>query len=68
VNGAAQVGGEFTGFDWPAALALAAEGTRLFPGDLLAGPYAAAMEGIGAGAEVEVECDGIGVLAQRVAG
>ena len=34
----------FKGFDWRAALSLAAEGTKLYPGDLVAGPGAAEVE------------------------
>jgi fumarylacetoacetase-like protein len=60
--------GVFSHFDWPAAVALAAEGTKLYPGDLIAGPGAALVEGVASGSRVEVEVDGIGVLEQRVAG
>jgi hypothetical protein len=52
------------GFDWHAALALAAEGTRLYPGDLIAGPACGLVEEIARGSRVEVEVEGIGVLEQ----
>jgi hypothetical protein len=68
VDGAVQASGAFSGFDWPAAVAFAAEGTRLYAGDLVAGPGAAVVETITPGSRVEVEVDGIGVLEQRIAG
>ena len=55
-------------FDWDAAVSLAALGTRLFPGDLLAGPTCGLVEGIAPGSAVQIELDGIGVLEQRIAG
>ena len=48
--------------------AFAAAGTRLYPGDLLAGPTAGCVEGIAHGSAVEIEVEGIGTLEQRVAG
>ena len=57
--------GEFSGFDWAAARDLSADGTRLYPGDLLAGP-ALEVVTIGEVARVEVEASGIGVLDQVV--
>lgn len=54
-------------FDWEAARVLAARGTRLYPGDLLAGPACGSVE-VAPGSVVEIEVDGIGVLEQRVAG
>ncbi len=54
------------GFDWAAAVALAAANTTLYPGDLLAGPVREEIPGA-PGSVVEVEIDGIGVLAQRIA-
>lgn len=54
------------GFDWAAARALAAENTRLRPGDLLAGPVLQPHEGIESGGFV-VGFDGIGELAAFVA-
>ena len=53
--------GAFVGFDWPAAVALAAERTRLLPGDLLAGPGLGVVE-VAAGSSAELEVEGIGVL------
>jgi len=58
----------FTDFDWAAAVAFAADGTKLYPGDLIVGPTAAVVESIVPGSSVEVEVDGIGVLEQRIAG
>jgi hypothetical protein len=55
-------------FDWGAAVALAALGTRLYPGDLLAGPTCALVGGIARGSAVEIEVEGIGTLEHRVAG
>jgi hypothetical protein len=57
--------GAFVGFDWAGALALAAEGTSLRPGDLLAGPGLAVIE-VEAGSGVELEVESIGVLDQGV--
>ena len=57
----------FGGFDWPAARDLAATGTKLMSGDLLAGPPARAEE-IPRGGVVELELAGIGVLEQTVGG
>jgi Fumarylacetoacetate (FAA) hydrolase family/Rv2993c-like, N-terminal len=56
------------GFDWDAAAALAADGTRLLPGDLLAGPSSGNVGGIPPGSAVELEVGAIGVLTQRVVG
>jgi hypothetical protein len=54
-------------FDWAAATALAAAGTALYPGDILAGPALEECVGVAAGATVSLEIDGIGTLEQRVA-
>lgn len=51
-------------FDWDDAVALAAAGTVLYPGDVIAGPAREARE-VGGGT-VQVEIDGIGALEQRV--
>ena len=51
-------------FDWPDALHLAAERTRLFPGDVLAGPAYGLVEAVAPGSRVEVELAGIGPLTQ----
>jgi hypothetical protein len=53
-----------TAFDWSAAVTLAAERTRLYPGDLLAAPSCGFVEGIGRIAQIEVA--GIGTLEQRI--
>jgi hypothetical protein len=53
-------------FDWEAARALAAENTRLRPGDLLAGPVRELHEEIASGGFV-VSFDGIGELSAFVA-
>lgn len=53
-------------FDWGTAIALAADGTRLYPGDVVAGPTCV-VDDIPAGAAVEVAVVGIGVLTQRLA-
>ena len=57
---------EADGFDWAAAVELAATGTALYPGDILASP---AGEPIAAdpGGVVTVEIRGIGGLEQRLA-
>jgi 2-keto-4-pentenoate hydratase/2-oxohepta-3-ene-1,7-dioic acid hydratase in catechol pathway len=54
-------------FDWPAATALAAERTRLYSGDLIAGPSCGLVDGIAPGSVVEVVVDGIGTLGLRIA-
>lgn len=51
-------------FDWEAAVAFAAAGTALRPGDVLAGPCAAPVGPIAG--TVELDLPGIGVLAQIV--
>lgn len=66
VDGAERAAAAFTGFDWQAAVSLAAEGTKLYPGDLVVGPGAAEVAGLAPGSLVEIDVDGIGVLAQRV--
>jgi hypothetical protein len=64
VDGGEALRGRFGAFDWPAARDLAGSGTTLRPGDLLAGPALRPVE-IAAG-EVELEVEGIGVLAATV--
>ena len=49
-------------FDWDAAVAIASDRTRLHPGDLLAVPGGALVEGLEARDAVEIDVDGIGVL------
>ena len=53
-------------FDWQGAQDLAADRTRLYPGDLLVGPALAAVDGIPHGSSIELEVPGIGVLEQAV--
>ena len=55
------------GFDWSAATALAAAGTHLHPGDVLAGPVRDRRE-VTAGESVPLDVEGIGALEQRVVG
>jgi hypothetical protein len=64
-DGEERLRGRFQGFDWLAARDLAAEGTRLRAGDLLAGPALGSV-GVEPGASVELEVDTIGVLTQGV--
>ena len=47
-------------FDWHAAVGLAADRTKLYPGDLVAGPSCGVVEPIAPGVTVEVVVDGIG--------
>ena len=54
------------GFDWDAAVALAARNTVLYPGDVLAGPAAEPLS-VEDG-HVEIEIEGVGTLEQRVVG
>jgi hypothetical protein len=54
-------------FDWEAARAVAAAGTELRTGDLLAGPAAGEVSGIPAGARVALAVDGPGELVLTVA-
>lgn len=61
VDGRLAETGAFVGFDWQAALTLAAERTVLRPGDLLAGPGLGVVE-VAAGGSVELEVEGIGIL------
>lgn len=65
VDGEEQRSGSYDGFDFPGARELAAEGTVLRPGDLLGSPALEPVP-IEGGTEIEVEVDGIGVLAQRL--
>jgi hypothetical protein len=65
VDGDERLRAAFPGFDWTAACDLAAAGTRLYPGDLLAGPSLSPVE-VAPGGTVEIEVPDIGVLAQIV--
>ena len=64
-DGREVAGGRLQRFDWGAARDLAADGTRLYPGDLLAGPALEAVT-VSKAARVEIEVAGIGVLDQVV--
>ncbi|MBA3376303.1 MAG: fumarylacetoacetate hydrolase family protein [Actinobacteria bacterium] len=67
VDGDERLRARFDGFDWEAARALAADGTTLRAGDLLAGPSPGIVRDLVPGSSVDVEVDGIGVLSQIVA-
>jgi len=54
-------------FDWRKAIALAADGTKLYAGDLVAGPSCGVVEAIAPGITVDVLVDGIGELDAVVA-
>ena len=54
------------GFDWSSAVQLAAAGTALYPGDILAAPASEPLVGE-PGGEVTIEVDGLGALEQRLA-
>ena len=56
----------FEGFDWRAAQELAAEGTTLSPGDVIAGPALGVVERIEPATVVELEVEGLGKLSQSV--
>lgn len=66
VDGENRLRGRFGGFDWTAARALAAEGTVLKPGDLLAGPALGTVGSLGPGSSVELEVEGVGVLSHTL--
>lgn len=66
VDGAEAARGTSGPFDWDAASALAAAGTLLRPGDVLAAPVSVRLDGL-EGGEIEVEGAGIGTLRQSVA-
>jgi uncharacterized protein DUF2437 len=59
--------GATDGFDWPTALELAASGTALYPGDILAAPASEAIVAA-LGDVVEIAIDWIGSLEQRFGG
>jgi hypothetical protein len=66
VNGIERAREAPDGFDWQAAVSLAADRTRLYPGDLVAGPMCGLVEGVAVGSAVEIETGGIGILEQHV--
>jgi hypothetical protein len=53
-------------FDWVAARDFAADGTRLHPGDVLAGPSSPRVVGPGATSAVALESESLGTLRQTV--
>ena len=68
IDGKPLLAGTFDGFDWAAAVELAALGTVLRAGDVIAGPGLELVEGITPGSAVELEVDAIGTLGQSVVG
>lgn len=62
VDGEERLSGRFDAFDWTAARDLAANGTVLRPGDLLAAPAAGTVENIAPGSSVQLTIEGIGEL------
>jgi len=60
--------GRFNGFDWASARDLAASGTVLRPGDILAGPALGRVDAIEPGGAVELEIETIGTLQQSTSG
>lgn len=66
VDGTERLRQAATPFDWADAVALAAEGTRLYAGDLVAGPSCGVVDGVAPESAVDVEVAGIGVLELRV--
>lgn len=65
VAGRLELAGAFVGFDWPAALALARDGTVLRAGDVICGPGLGLVE-VEPGGSLELEVEGIGVLDHAV--
>jgi len=66
IDGGEHARGTLADFEWSAARDLAADGTRLYPGDLLVSPTLAAVDTVPSGSSVELEVPGIGVLEQVV--
>jgi hypothetical protein len=62
-----EVDGSAPEFDWAAAVELAAAGTVLHPGDIVASPPLETFEDVEAGGSVSLEIDGIGTLHYRIA-
>jgi 2-keto-4-pentenoate hydratase/2-oxohepta-3-ene-1,7-dioic acid hydratase in catechol pathway len=54
-------------FDWGRAREFAADGTALYPGDILLGPAVGCVDGLGPSSVIELAVEGIGVLYQSVA-
>jgi len=67
VDGEERLSAAFPSFDWNAARAFAAAGTKLRPGDLLAGPSAGAVAGLEPGTRVTLVADAVGSLTAIVA-
>jgi len=65
VDGDERLQGRLDGFAWSAARDLAARGTVLRPGDLLAGPAAGRVDAIPPETLVELDVTGIGTLSGR---
>ncbi len=66
IDGRERVRDTLGDFDSQGAHDLAADGTRLYPGDLLVGPALAEVDGILHGSSIELEVPGIGALEQVV--
>jgi hypothetical protein len=66
VDGSERLRASFGGFDWERARVLAAEGTALVPGDLLAGPSLGIVADLAPGTSVDLQVEGVGVLGQSV--
>ena len=66
VDGDPRLDTSLDSFDWSAARDLAAEGTRLRPGDLIAGPAAGIVDTVTVGSVVEIDVESIGTLRQVV--
>lgn len=65
VDGEERLRGRFEGFDWSATRGLAAERTRLYPGDVLAGPPLPPVD-VEPGSTIEIVVPDIGALAQSL--
>ena len=66
-DGATEASGLAGGFDWEAAIGLAAAGTALRTGDVVAGPSVCVLDGIADGA-LTLAVDGIGTLGCELVG
>jgi hypothetical protein len=66
VDGEESFRGDVAAFDWEGARRQAADGTVLFPGDLLAAPAVGVVAEIEPGTTVEVELEGLGALRHLV--
>ena len=68
VDGEERECGRLDGFDWAAAHDLAAVGTTLRPGDVLAGPASGRVGDVEPGSSVEIEVEGVGTLGAATSG